>query len=103
MGGYTPEDDKIRREAQKMGLSLTGAPRGHTTMDMGEIQIRMEKLKAAKRASRMWWLSLLAAFAAVLSAGASWYASLKPSEIVVTLPHGASFEQPTQESNQRGE
>ena len=53
--GYTPEDQDIKRQAQKMGLSLTGAPEGRgVKMDIGELQIRMETLKAARRTSRMW-------------------------------------------------
>lgn len=73
--GYTPEDQEIKRQAQKMGLSLTGAPGGRGyDMDIGELQIRMETLKAARRASRMWWFSLIAAIGAAFSAAASWYA-----------------------------
>ena len=68
---------ELRKEAQRLGVSLEASANSDGTFREGAIQARVREAKRAKRENGLWIVALVSALASLFSAIAAWIATLK--------------------------
>jgi hypothetical protein len=77
------QGDALEKRARDLGVDTEGPPITHSTsgrqrrVDDAELQKRVLEAERSRRESQLWLLALISALAALVSATAAWWATLR--------------------------